>query len=91
MTPASAVVIMESIMLLAGHPSSARIHTVGTVITVLPLYCPPCQHTFVEILPGAVLRVNGHLWIFRDDSWYSFPELRCPECAGSSLCVGEPL
>jgi len=78
-------------VLLAGHPSSARIHTVGTVVTVLGLYCPPCQHTFVEILSGAVLRVNGHLWIFRDDSWYSFPEICCPECGRSALYVADPL
>ena len=78
-------------MLLAGHPSSARIHTVGTVFTVLRLYCPPCQYTFVEILPGAVLRVNGQLRIFRDGVWHPFPDLRCPECARSVLYVGEPL
>ena len=78
-------------MLLAGHPSSARIHTVGTVVTVLGLYCPPCQHTFVEILSGAVLRVNGHLWIFRDSAWHPLPDLRCPECARSALYVAQAL
>ena len=78
-------------MLLAGHPPSASIHTVGTVVTVLGLYCPPCQHTFVEILPGAVLRVNGHLRIFRDHAWHPFPEMRCPLCGSRVLYLGDPL
>ena len=80
-------------MLLAGHPSSARIRTVGTIATVLDLYCPPCQHTFVEMLPGAVLRVNGHLRIFRDPGapGAPLPELRCPACGRGRLYVVEAL
>ena len=78
-------------MVAAERPSSARLRTVGTVLTVLPLYCPPCQHTFVRILQGAVLRVNGQLRIFRDSAWRPLPDLRCPLCGNAGLYVGEPL
>ena len=78
-------------MVAAERPSSAQVRTVGTVLTVLPLYCPPCQHTFVRILQGAVLRVNGRARIFLEDDIRSVPSLRCPLCGNGGLYVGEPL
>jgi len=91
MTPVSAVLIVESIMIAAGQPSSARVSTVGTVLTVLALYCRPCQHTFVRMVSGAILRVNGRAWIFLEDDIRPLPELRCPLCGSRGLYVGEPL
>jgi len=57
------------------------------VLTVLPLYCPPCQHTFVRMVQGAVLRVNDRAFIFLENDIRPIRDVRCPLCASSALYV----
>jgi hypothetical protein len=72
-------------MVAPACPSSASLSGVGYALTALPLYCWPCQHPFVEILRGAVLRVNGQYWLFSPADTRPLPKLTCPLCRSTQV------
>ena len=76
---------LELVMIPAQGSSSTSVSTVGHVLTGLPLFCPVCHQLFEKILRGAVLRVNGQLWLFCEGALLRLARPTCPACGNRDL------
>jgi len=62
--------------------------TVGTVRSVLEMYCRRCRHNWLDGYNGAIVRRRARLWLVGRDGTVVLPRRECPNCgAASSYCV----
>lgn len=67
---------------------ASTLRTVGTVRSVLEMYCRRCQSNWLDGYNGAVVRRRARIWLIHSSGATRLPRRECPNCgATSSYCA----